>query len=157
MAMSGQTTAIGKPTIVVNPIACVAHGVCAELFPESITLDEWGYPIIDPRPIPDHLLQHARRAVAECPTLALLIRDSHAGSVHAASPAVARHHPPAAIPTDELPTPNVTIEAERDASGEETKRHPARCVEERRVKSVLNAPIANNRRAANRRRRRQQG
>ena len=31
----------------VNPIACEAHGMCAELLPERITLDEWGYPVID--------------------------------------------------------------------------------------------------------------
>jgi ferredoxin len=31
----------------VNPIACEAHGLCAELLPERITLDEWGYPIVD--------------------------------------------------------------------------------------------------------------
>jgi len=73
--MSGLARAVGRSTIVVNPIACVAHGVCAELFPERITLDEWGYPIIDPRPIPEHLLGHARRAVAGCPTLALILRD----------------------------------------------------------------------------------
>ena len=66
-------SATGKATMVVIPIACVGHGVCAELFPERITLDEWGYPIIDPRPIPEHLRDHARRAVAACPTLALLI------------------------------------------------------------------------------------
>ena len=30
----------------VNPIACSGHGVCAELLPELITLDEWGYPVI---------------------------------------------------------------------------------------------------------------
>ena len=65
-----------RTTILVDPIACVAHGVCAELFPERITLDEWGYPIIDPRPIPAHLLPHARRAVDACPTLALLVRQS---------------------------------------------------------------------------------
>jgi ferredoxin len=57
----------------VNPIACEAHGLCAELLPEWITLDEWGYPIIDDRTIPDHLLPHARRAAAACPTLALLL------------------------------------------------------------------------------------
>jgi len=74
--VSRQHTPTRAPTIVVNPIACVAHGVCAELFPERITLDEWGYPIIDPRPIPDHLLDHARRAAAACPTLALLILDT---------------------------------------------------------------------------------
>ena len=35
----------------VNPIACEAHGLCAELFPERVTLDDWGYPIVDPTPI----------------------------------------------------------------------------------------------------------
>lgn len=59
-----------------NPIACEAHGLCAELFPERITLDEWGYPIIDERPIPDHLLDHARRAAAACPTMALLLEKA---------------------------------------------------------------------------------
>jgi ferredoxin len=62
--------------IVVNPITCVGHGLCADLLPELITLDDWGYPIIDPRPIPDHLVAHARRAVAACPTLALLLVDT---------------------------------------------------------------------------------
>jgi ferredoxin len=65
--------------LVVNPITCVAHGMCAELFPERITLDDWGYPIIDPAPIPPELEDHARRAVAVCPTLALILeRDQTA-------------------------------------------------------------------------------
>jgi ferredoxin len=55
----------------VNPIACDAHGACAELLPEMITLDEWGYPILDPRPVPPALEKHARAAVSACPTLAL--------------------------------------------------------------------------------------
>jgi ferredoxin len=57
--------------LTVNPITCVGHGLCADLFPEWITLDDWGYPIIDPHPIPPHLEAHARRAIAACPTLAL--------------------------------------------------------------------------------------
>lgn len=57
----------------VNPIACEAHGVCAELLPELITQDPWGYPIVAPGPVPDHLLPLARRAAAACPTLALLL------------------------------------------------------------------------------------
>jgi ferredoxin len=57
----------------VNPIACEAHGLCAELLPERITLDEWGYPIVDGEPIPNLLLEHARRAAAACPTMALLL------------------------------------------------------------------------------------
>lgn len=55
----------------INWIACEAHGLCAELFPERITLDDWGYPLIDDRAIPPELLDHARRAVDACPTLAL--------------------------------------------------------------------------------------
>lgn len=58
--------------LVLNPITCNAHGLCAELFPEWIRLDEWGYPIVPPHPVPDEFEAHARRAVAACPTLALL-------------------------------------------------------------------------------------
>ena len=57
----------------VLPIACEAHGLCAELLPEMITLDDWGYPIVDESPIGPELMTHARRAAAACPTLALLI------------------------------------------------------------------------------------
>jgi len=57
----------------VNPIACEAHGMCAELLPERISLDEWGYPIIDGRPLAAELLAHARRAAQACPTFALLV------------------------------------------------------------------------------------
>ena len=64
------------PRLKVNPITCVGHGLCAELFPERITLDDWGYPIIDPRPITPELREHARRAVEACPTLALLLEDA---------------------------------------------------------------------------------
>ena len=55
----------------VNPITCKAHGLCAELFPERISLDDWGYPIVLKRDVPAHLLPLARRAVVICPTLAL--------------------------------------------------------------------------------------
>ena len=57
----------------VNPIACDGHGLCAELFPERVSLDEWGYPIIDPRSIPKELEKHAQRAVSECPKVALIL------------------------------------------------------------------------------------
>jgi ferredoxin len=59
------------PWLRVNPIACTAHGQCADLFPEMISLDEWGYPILDPRPVPAELTRHAKRAVSACPVLAL--------------------------------------------------------------------------------------
>ena len=63
-----------KLQLVVDWIACDAHGTCAELFPEWVTPDEWGYPIIDGRPVPKDLEGHARRAVAACPVLALQLR-----------------------------------------------------------------------------------
>jgi ferredoxin len=57
--------------LVVDWIKCDAHGICAELLPEWVRLDDWGYPIVDGRPIPPELEAHARRAVTACPTLAL--------------------------------------------------------------------------------------
>ena len=62
-----------------NPIACEAHGMCAELLPERITLDEWGYPLLDGEPIARSELEHAHRAAQACPTFALRLerdRDS---------------------------------------------------------------------------------
>jgi ferredoxin len=49
--------------------------MCAELLPEMISLDPWGYPIIAPGYVPDDLLPLARRAVSACPTLALLFEQ----------------------------------------------------------------------------------
>jgi ferredoxin len=61
-----------KPEILkLDPITCDGHGICAELFPEWVSLDDWGYPIVDSRPVPAHLVPHARRAVTNCPVLAL--------------------------------------------------------------------------------------
>jgi ferredoxin len=62
----------------VNPIACEAHGMCAELLPERITIDEWGYPLIDAEPLTQELLGNARRAAQACPTLALLLQRERA-------------------------------------------------------------------------------
>jgi len=59
----------------VNPIACSGHGLCAELLPELITLDEWGYPLLRPGPVPRRLERQARRAVTDCPALALALAE----------------------------------------------------------------------------------
>jgi ferredoxin len=64
----------------VDPIACDGHGICAELFPEWIRLDDWGYPIVEPRPVPVALAAHAERAVRECPKLALRLAASRTGT-----------------------------------------------------------------------------
>ena len=63
-----------RDTLHVDAIACSGQGVCAELFSEWIRLDDWGYPIIRPEPIPEELTSHARWAVTNCPTLALKLR-----------------------------------------------------------------------------------
>jgi ferredoxin len=60
-----------RVNLVVDPILCDGHGVCAELFPERVVMDHWGYPIIDNEEIPTALIEHARRAAAACPRLAL--------------------------------------------------------------------------------------
>jgi ferredoxin len=59
----------------VNPIRCVAHGMCAELLPEWVRLDDWGYPILNQDELPQELAAHARRAADACPTLALLLES----------------------------------------------------------------------------------
>lgn len=63
-------------TIRIDRIRCDGHGLCAGLLPEMIQLDEWGYPILERGPVPAELLQHAGRAVAKCPVLALHMHAS---------------------------------------------------------------------------------
>lgn len=55
----------------IDPVLCDAYGYCAELLPEAIVLDEWGYPIVDDRPLPAGLIWAARRAVRDCPRRAI--------------------------------------------------------------------------------------
>ena len=50
----------------VDPVACDAFGYCAELLPERVTLDEWGYPVVDgtaDRPRPGRPGRPGRRRV----------------------------------------------------------------------------------------------
>jgi ferredoxin len=58
--------------------SCQAHGLCAELLPDHITLDEWGYPLLDGSPIPPRTTKRARRAASDCPVLALKLRPTAA-------------------------------------------------------------------------------
>ncbi|MGH7764749.1 MAG: ferredoxin [Candidatus Dormibacteraceae bacterium] len=60
--------------LTVDRIKCDGRGLCAELLPERIRLDDWGYPIISPGPIPRQLMALAERAVEDCPVLALMLR-----------------------------------------------------------------------------------
>ena len=60
----------------VDPIACSGDGLCAELLPELIKLDEWGYPVVAGQAVPARLARYARRAVTDCPALALHLADA---------------------------------------------------------------------------------
>ena len=56
---------------------CDGHGSCAELLPELLAVDDWGFPVSrtgerDPV-LPSHLLEHARAAERACPLLALKV------------------------------------------------------------------------------------
>jgi ferredoxin len=61
--------------ITIDPVACDAYGYCAELLPEAIVLDEWGYPIVAPNPLPGDLVAIAKRAVRDCPKRAITLRE----------------------------------------------------------------------------------
>jgi ferredoxin len=56
--------------LIVDPIACDGRGVCAEILPERIELDRWGYPMVDGEIAPV-LYDNAIRAVRSCPKQAL--------------------------------------------------------------------------------------
>jgi ferredoxin len=57
--------------LMVDRIKCDGHGLCAELLPEMIALDDWGFPILKAGALPARLTEHAQRAVDACPVLAL--------------------------------------------------------------------------------------
>jgi ferredoxin len=56
-----------------DPIACDGRGLCAEVLPELISLDDWGFPIIRDGDVPDRLRDEARETVRVCPKLALRV------------------------------------------------------------------------------------
>jgi ferredoxin len=71
---------------------CKAYGACAELLPRRITLDPWGYPIVDPEPIPASEHRDALQTVRACPKRALLLMQT---DDYRPGPAPARSPPPA--------------------------------------------------------------
>jgi ferredoxin len=74
----------GMFVLQVNPILCDGFGHCAELAPELVHLDEWGYPIISHEPVPMADIgayESARYAERGCPRQAL-----HVARVNAPAP-----------------------------------------------------------------------
>jgi ferredoxin len=66
---------MAEAELAVDRIRCDGRGLCAELLPELVQLDDWGYPMVAGQ-VPPHLVGGARRAVAACPVLALTLRRS---------------------------------------------------------------------------------
>jgi ferredoxin len=66
-------------SISIDPVACEAYGYCAELLPEAIALDEWGYPMVDDQPLAPELLALAQRAARDCPKRAIALRSREGG------------------------------------------------------------------------------
>ena len=74
-----MTVSVAGLRLEVDRIKCDGHGLCAEVLPELIALDDWGYPILRDLAVPPVLEGHARRAVVDCPVLALHLREVPAG------------------------------------------------------------------------------
>jgi len=60
----------------VDRIACDGRGLCAEILPEWITLDDWGFPIVNQAIVPEDLVLAAEDAVEVCPKLALWLETA---------------------------------------------------------------------------------
>jgi ferredoxin len=69
--VSTQTNARTETRLAVDWTACDGRGLCAELLPELIDRDDWGFPLIASDAVPASLMAHAKRAVGACPMLAL--------------------------------------------------------------------------------------
>jgi len=67
--------------------ACSGHGLCADLLPELVQVDEWGFPILLADAVDPALLPLARRAVRSCPTLALRLLKTSPPAARRASAA----------------------------------------------------------------------
>jgi NADH:ubiquinone oxidoreductase subunit F (NADH-binding)/ferredoxin len=57
---------------------CDGHGLCAGLAPDLVSLGPHGYPVLSDRAVPPWLLGRARRAVSQCPALALRLTGGRA-------------------------------------------------------------------------------
>jgi ferredoxin len=72
-------------------IRCDGYGMCAEIVPELIALDDWGFPILREGTVPDHLVELAQRAVDVCPVLALRLARADPLRSAARTPRLQRH------------------------------------------------------------------
>ncbi|GAB6899552.1 ferredoxin [Kineosporia succinea] len=64
--------------LIVDWTSCEGRGLCADLLPELLTQDKWGYPQSrsqGPLLVPEELEKPARQAVRMCPRLALHLAE----------------------------------------------------------------------------------
>lgn len=59
------------PALQIDRIACSAHGVCAQILPEQISLDAHGYPIVHDARVPKN---QGDVAITMCPARAIYWR-----------------------------------------------------------------------------------
>ena len=64
--------------LTVDWILCDGYGLCGDLAPDLIALDDWRYPILDPGPVDPDRLHDAQRAVDCCPMKALKLESPSA-------------------------------------------------------------------------------
>jgi ferredoxin len=62
-----------RARLVIDPIACDGRGLCAELLPDLIALDDWGFPVILAALVPAGMEREARTVARLCPRLALQV------------------------------------------------------------------------------------
>ena len=63
----------------VDWIRCDGYGLCGDLVPDLIELDEWRYPIVRQEAIAEDRSHDAQRAVDCCPRRALFLEPVSAG------------------------------------------------------------------------------
>ena len=56
MAMTRAQAEAQAHVLAVDFAACDGHGLCVELLPELVGLDEWGYPVLRRPTVPPDLL-----------------------------------------------------------------------------------------------------
>jgi ferredoxin len=65
---------VSEQTLEIDWTRCDGHGLCSELVPERIDLDDWGFPIVRRKAVGPDEVEGVRRAVAVCPALALRLQ-----------------------------------------------------------------------------------
>jgi ferredoxin len=67
-------------SLTVDMATCAAHGICSHLMAERVTIDPWGFAIVDPSALDTaRLVRKARRAARACPARALRLASAPPG------------------------------------------------------------------------------